>query len=120
MSSREYKLGVDIGGTKIAYGLFDKDKQLVYSYKCKSDSNTTKEKFLVDVLRDIENILDTNNLTKGDLKGIGMGFPSYVDFENGIVVNTSNMTKINDFHARDPFQLHIYVTLLPLNLYHCL
>ncbi|MFZ7130853.1 MAG: ROK family protein [Eubacteriales bacterium] len=101
-----FKLGIDIGGTKIAYGLFNQDKELVYRYKSATDPNTSIDKFIQDVLRDIHSILEVNHLTKENLKGIGMGFPSYVNFEKGIVVCTSNMRNIHHFNAKNIF--HIY------------
>lgn len=106
MFMKKFKLGIDIGGTKIAYGLFNDEKEIIYRYKTLTDPHTSIEQFVDDVLCTISLILKNNGLTKENLTGIGMGFPSYVDFDKGLVVFTSNMTNLNHFYARDTFQAH--------------
>lgn len=100
----KYKVGIDIGGTKIAYGLFNHKKEIIYRHRRPTNPATTIEEFVKDLVGDIEFVLKANQLTKDNLQGIGMGFPSYVDFQQGLVVFTSNMTNLNHFHARDTFQ----------------
>lgn len=102
----KYRLGIDIGGTKIAYGIFDQDGVIVYRYKTATNANANPTEFEQTVTKDIDGILRSQNMTIEDLCGIAMGFPSYVDFEKGEVVFTSNMVNLRKFKARDAFEKH--------------
>lgn len=106
----KYRLGIDIGATKIAYGLFNEDRVIVYQYKSITNANANPEEFERAILQDIDDILKRNSLAKDDIAGIAMGFPSYVDFEKGEVVFTSNMANLHHFYARDAFQKHFPYT----------
>jgi glucokinase len=102
----KYRLGIDIGATKIAFGLFNEDRVIVYHHKSSTNANSNPKEFENAIVQDIDVILNNNGLQKDDIAGIAMGFPSYVDFDKGEVVFTSNMVNLHHFYARDVFQKH--------------
>ncbi|MEG2202640.1 MAG: ROK family protein, partial [Christensenellaceae bacterium] len=73
----KYTMGIDIGGTKIAYAIFDKERVIVYRYKTPTNANANPKEFEEAVAKDINHILVQFGIEKSDLKGIAMGFPSY-------------------------------------------
>jgi glucokinase len=97
---KQYAIGIDVGGTKIAYGLFDSDRNLVDRRRALSNATFSAEQFFDKIVDDIYILLDTNNLNLVNVRGIGIGMPSYVLFEEGKIVMTSNLTKIADFPAK--------------------
>ena len=49
----DYYVGVDIGGTKIAYGLFDESKQLIMKKVLPSDDKLVGEDFFHPIAQEI-------------------------------------------------------------------
>lgn len=87
-----YYIGVDVGGTSVKLGLFDKEDNLIArgSFKTK-----TIEYLVDDLVKNIKKIFKENNKDIKDLIGIGMGFPGHVDGEAGIVVYSNNLIAHN-------------------------
>jgi len=102
----QYCIGVDVGGTKIAFGLFNSERVIVYRRKIATAKNPMPDEMLGTLTHEIDDILRCNGLTAGDLSGIAVGMPSYVDFDRGVVVFTSNMPNLKNFHAREGLQAH--------------
>lgn len=40
-------IGIDIGGTKIAYGLFDRNKTLIHTFRSPTDRKLKAKSFLI-------------------------------------------------------------------------
>lgn len=96
----KYSIGIDVGGTKIAYGLFDDQKKLIYKRKTKSNPDLSPSEFFDEIILNIRTILKDNNRTEHDLLGIGIGMPSFILYDEGKIIKTVNLTKIKDFPAR--------------------
>jgi glucokinase len=97
---KKYAIGIDVGGTKIAYGLFDVEKNLVDKMRSLSDASLSAEQFFDKMVEDINELLAKHKLTLDDVRGIGIGMPSYVLFEEGKLIMTANLTNISDFPAK--------------------
>lgn len=97
----KYVVGIDIGGTKIAYGLFDEKKNLITRMKKQSDATLDADVFFNSVIEDVHELLEKQNLKINDLDGIGIGMPSFIDFERGYIVKTGSLPKIYDFHLKE-------------------
>jgi glucokinase len=95
-----YVAGIDVGGTKIACGLFDEGKNLVAQRRCPSDPGLEPEAFFDGLLRELRALLEEQALDPGQLRGIGLGMPSFILFEQGYIVKTSNLVKLRDFPAK--------------------
>lgn len=98
-----YKVGVDVGGTKIAYGLFDENNQLVLRHKSKTNADAFPDELVDTITADIDGLLEKAGAPRKALKGIGLGFPSYVEFDKGEVLFTTNMPNIHNFAAVEAF-----------------
>ena len=97
----QYTLGIDIGGTKVAYGLLDNQKRIVLRVIHPSNSECSSEDFFDGVVANIRKIISDNKIEKENLRGVGIGMPSFILFDEGRIVKTSNLTNIRDFPARD-------------------
>ena len=96
----QYTIGVDVGGTKIAYGLFDGNQILIAKKKLPSDPSLEAEPFFDALAESIQDMMREHHLSADQMRGIGIGMPSFILFEEGKILKTTNLTKIHDFPAR--------------------
>lgn len=99
-----YYIGIDIGGTKIAYGLFDENKKLVSKIKMPTNTDLYAEDFFDMVCSTIHLLLNKQHIRFEDVKGIGIGMPSFMCFDKGYVIKTPSIPSINGFYVRDYMQ----------------
>ncbi|MEG1514547.1 MAG: ROK family protein [Clostridia bacterium] len=99
-----FYVGIDVGGTKTAYGLFDENRRLIDKCKQPSDSSLAADVFFEGLVHAVHDLLRRNALTIGDLAGVGVGLPSFIEYDRGYILKTSNLTKLKDFAARDDLQ----------------
>ncbi|MDR3171429.1 MAG: ROK family protein [Treponema sp.] len=95
-----YVVGIDVGGTKIALGLFDHRKRLVAEKGIPSDPDLGPEAFFDVLIQALLKLLAEESVAWEQLQGIGLGMPSFIHFETGHIVKTSNLVRIRDFPAR--------------------
>lgn len=97
----KFVIGIDAGGTKVAYGLFDSSGNLTDRFQHPTDIEADGPSFCDGVLHNIDEMLRRNGLTTDALLGIGICMPSFILFDQGYVCMTSAMTNIKDFAMRD-------------------
>ncbi|MBD5233135.1 MAG: ROK family protein [Bacteroidales bacterium] len=88
------KIGVDLGGTNIRVGLVDGNDIIVKkSVPCPAQQPAE------EVLDCIGNLIA--EIINSDVKGIGIGVPSAVDVEKGIVYNVVNIPSWKEVHLKE-------------------
>jgi glucokinase len=97
---KQYTMGIDVGGTKTAYGLFDEKMNIVRSMAHPSNAEYTPEAFFDLIAANVKELIASCQLENDDLLGIGLGMPSFIFYEEGYIIKTSNLVKIKDFPAR--------------------
>lgn len=91
-------IGVDIGGTKIAIGMFGADRALLEKTVYPTDLSLSPQALTDGILDAIEALATGHgNMT---IAGIGMGAPSDIDFERGYVSRTTNIPSLKEFDMR--------------------
>ena len=95
------KIGIDVGGTKTAFGLFTDDGKLLDKLTVPSDKEADSETFFDGIAENIHKLISSNGLTIDYIRGVGIGMPSFIIFDEGYIVKTVNLTKIKKFAARD-------------------
>jgi len=95
-----YRIGVDIGGTKIAYGLFDPSGKLIEKRKLRTDNLASQDEFSDNVSREILSIMQDNRITKEQMEGAALCFPSSVDYEHGTVTFTPMIPSLQNYNAK--------------------
>ncbi len=96
-----YRLGIDAGGTKTAYGLFDESNALVDREQHPTPIDADGPAFCALLIDGIGRILARNGLRKDDIQGVGICMPSFILYDEGYVYMTSAMVNIRDFPMRD-------------------
>lgn len=85
-----YAIGVDIGGMSIKVGLVDlEDGKIIIQNREKTCR--TPEECVTKLKNQINTILNSQNLTVKDIKGIGMGCPGAVTPQTGMVEFLPNL-----------------------------
>jgi len=99
-------IGIDLGGTNVRCGLVENGSVITrLSEPCRSDQPENV------VLEQIEELI--HRLMNPSVKGIGIGVPSVVDVQKGIVYNVANIPSWKEVHLKDileaKFGLPVYV-----------
>lgn len=92
--AKETIIGVDLGGTKVSIGKVESHRIV----KHVSASITTKgsdRQILSEVIQAIEKVFDPG------VAGIGVGVPSVVDVEKGIVYDVQNIPSWEEVHVKE-------------------
>jgi glucokinase len=86
-----YRIGVDLGGTKIACGLVSGSGELLH----KEIVWTESEKGLLHVVQSIHNrislLLSYAGVSLDEILGIGIGSPGLIDRKNGVILKAGNL-----------------------------
>ena len=96
-----YVIGIDAGGTKVAYGLFDEQGKIIDRMQHPTDTDADGPAFSDTIIANIRVLLERNKLTFAQVTGVGVCMPSFFLYEEGRVLMTSAMTKIKDFPMRE-------------------
>jgi glucokinase len=97
----EFVIGIDAGGTKTAYGLFDINKKMIDRLQHPTDITADGAAFSDGIVKTVKEMLNKNGLNFSGLKGIGICMPSFILFDEGYICMTSAMTNIKEFAMRD-------------------
>lgn len=96
----KYYAGIDIGGTKVAFGVFGEDKTLLGKGKFSSDPSLTAEEFFQRVVQALQELLKELSLPLEGLAGVGVGLPSMVWYPQGEVVICAMLPALNGFGVK--------------------
>ncbi|XEC97383.1 ROK family protein [Paenibacillus tarimensis] len=105
--SREYSIGIDIGGTKIAAGLVNRAGKVIGLSEVPTPNENRQG--IYKVLRDLVHSLTRFAARQGiAVKGIGIGTAGQIDFAGGRVLSgTTNIADWNDVPLRDEMSKYI-------------
>ena len=96
----QYAIGIDVGGTKTAYGIFDGEKKIIGRMSHPSNPDYTPEEFFGVIASNARKLAAASNVSMNDLIGIGIGMPSFILYDEGYIIKTANLVKIKNFPAR--------------------
>ena len=83
--AQKYYAAADIGGTKVALGLFGEDKTLVGKGQFASDPGLPGEAFFTQVVEELRALCREHEVDPAGLAGLGIGVPGMVKFYEGRV-----------------------------------
>ena len=93
-------IGIDLGGTNIAAGLVSEDGKILKQ----ASTPTMNERDAIEIVKDmamlVEKLAKDYGIEVSDIKGIGIGSPGSIDFDNGVVVYSNNL-KMEKFPIAD-------------------
>ena len=98
---KKYRIGMDVGATRIKIGLFSDDMQPVDSIQILTDRRAALNELLAQLKGYIGRLLAKHALTTGDLSGIGAVFACRVDHQEGRLLETQYIMSIADQPMRE-------------------
>lgn len=106
------RIGVDLGGTTIKMGIVDGGR--IYSSRIEPCAVDKSEKEIIDhIISMLRNIINTN------IRGIGIGVPSVVDANRGIVYNAVNIPSWRKVYLKDILEKEFDVPVVVNNDCNC-
>jgi glucokinase len=100
LSARE-TIGVDLGGTKMAVGVVDSERQVLYEGR-EPSVGLSEDKLVEDLARELQEAKDA----RPDVLAAGLGIPATIDHDRGLAIHAVNLT-ITDVPIRDLMQERI-------------
>jgi len=80
----KYAFGVDIGGTTVKLGLFNKDAEILRKWEITTTKENGGSQILPDVADSILSVMSELNIAKEEVIGVGVGTPGPVDAEGTV------------------------------------
>lgn len=106
------RIGVDIGGTKIRMGIVD-GGQIYKRKESPTNAAESEESILSNLCDMIRQIMNSN------IRGIGIGVPSVVDAEQGIVYNAVNIPSWKKVYLKDVLEREFRIPVFVNNESNC-
>ncbi len=103
------RVGIDFGGTKIAYGLFDEDMRLIERLRVKTDAEAAPRDAMNGMARDVEALLQKAGCKIAAVCGVGIGFPCHIGYDQGAVLIATNLPLWEDVLLRDEIKARLGV-----------
>lgn len=97
----KYAIGIDVGGTNSKIGLFDSEMHPLNVINTLTDKELEADQLLDILASQAEQLMKEHGLTRADIRGVGAAFPSFIDYKNGVVLETSNIISLTDQPVRD-------------------
>lgn len=88
---KKYAFGVDIGGTTVKIGLFDKDGCVLDKWEIPTNKENDGDSVLPDVADSIKAKMQEKGIDADDVQGVGVGAPGAVDREGTLVSGAVNI-----------------------------
>jgi glucokinase len=96
-----YRIGIDLGGTKLAVGIVDSEGNIVAETVSRDHACCDEEGILDRMERNIDGVLGEAGRSRGDISGVGVLFPGHVRWPDGITLTTSNLPCLKDYPLRE-------------------
>lgn len=98
---KPYAIGIDVGGTKIAAGLVNRDGDILERHTSFAHSEKEPE-FVVDAIeRTYRVITQRSQVDASDIEAVGLGFPGNTNGPAGLVLVCSNLPAWDHVPLRD-------------------
>lgn len=88
---RKYAFGVDIGGTTVKIGLFDKEGNVLEKWEIPTDRKNEGASILPDIAKSLQAKMKEKGIAAEELAGIGVGAPGAVDDKGTLVGGAVNI-----------------------------
>lgn len=106
------KIGIDMGGTNIRVGVVKGD-DIVKKVIKPTLAHRSEQEILADLIAAIREVMSS------EAKSIGIGVPSVVDLEHGIVYNVANIPSWEEVHLKEVLEKEFNVPVAVNNDANC-
>ncbi len=97
-------VGVDVGGTKLAYGLYDKDLNLLARRLAPSMPEAPAGEMIDAMAAEVDALFLDAKRPRSALAGLGAVFPSHIDKRRDVIVTTTNLPNWAEIPVKEIFE----------------
>ncbi|MHC1785239.1 MAG: ROK family protein [Anaerolineaceae bacterium] len=101
---RDLVIGIDIGGTKIAAGLFNRQGEFLARTLSHSHCGCSPDQVVEAVIQIADSLLADTGVTSEQIEGVGIGCTGHIDFDRGVVLTNSNLPDWNYYPLRETLE----------------
>src|SRR5260221_10733092 len=114
-SKENYVVGIDLGGTKIVAGLFDRSLECIGTAKVSTKAQRGMETVLSRIERCVRDAVDEADLSLKPVAGVGIGAPGAVDFQTGTVIFAPNLDGWKEVPLKKELEMQLGLPVLVEN-----
>lgn len=85
------RIGIDLGGTNIAAGLVNEQRQIIDRVSIKTCAPRPAEAMADDMAALVRSLMERNGLSMRDVEAVGLGVPCTANEENGHMEDANNL-----------------------------
>jgi hypothetical protein len=115
MAKARYRIGVDLGGTKLAAGVVDPEGNILGEAVTYDHRGLSEEAVLARMERNIDAALARAGAARADVKGVGVLFPGHIRWPEGVTLTTSNLPGFKGFPLRERMEARLGIPCLADN-----
>jgi glucokinase len=116
---KDLVIGVDIGGTKIAAGLLDRQGQFQARALSREHGCCTPDQVVDAVGQIVDSILTDTGITKAQIEGVGVGCAGHINYERGVVLANSNLPGWNQYPLMEKLKERLSLPVIVDNDANC-
>ena len=109
---KKYRVGIALGATNIKLGLFSEDMELLDHMQTLTDPEADLDRLMDSIDTLARQLVQKNGLSMDDLMGVGAAFPSYIDHEKGVILDTDNIMYLSNAPVRDLLKARMNVPVV--------
>ena len=110
---KQYIIGIDVGGTNVRSGLFDEEMRCLATHHCAMDAELEPDELVAVLAGHVRELVKAAEVDERSVCGVGAAFPSYIDYEKGVLLETSNIFPLNNVPIRsmlrEALQLPVWI-----------
>lgn len=92
----KYCVGIDLGGTNIKAGLFDRDAKSLSKFPIPTGVEKGRDHVVSQIISAIQRAIGDAKVGGDDVVGVGMGSPGPMSHRNGMIINPGNLPCLRD------------------------
>ena len=105
-----YSIGVDLGGTNLRAAAIDENGRILQRHSITTANyEGSREQIVTDIVGLIREL--QRRVGAGELRGVGIGVPGYIQMETGVIVEAANLPFTN-FPIRDKIQDQLGIPII--------
>lgn len=99
-----YRLGIDLGGTKILMLLVNEQEEIVGEEKVYTRASDGPERIISYLLTAADNFMVKNNIPPQNLEGIGVCVAGFYHYPSGKMISSPNLPNWDDFPLKNKLE----------------
>ena len=104
-----YYIGIDIGGTKMACGIVDENRNIIARAQRPTMGSRSEKEIIDDIVGLINEVIATANLKTTEIREIGIGYPGTVNSQTGILERANNIPGFNNTPIKQILENHFNI-----------